>query len=231
MNLLETHVDILFRGYGHSRQIQELKDEIMGNLEDRAADLTAEGMDYEEAVKRVVRDLGPIDSLIDGSTDIYVNRYRVELLQRALIFTLVAWIITIPLRIVAMGTVLSLSLLLACIAMGIALLVLTRRAHQCAEFLRQVARYNIHRAKRYRSIAWMLWALYMFVTTLATTAVFFGSNLWFSRPIHIDGPYQFSLLMIRYALPFISILLPLLARDSFRLIEKYEVGEEDGYQE
>ena len=77
----------------------------------------------------------------------------------------------------------------------------------------------------------MLWALYMFVTTLATTAVFFGSNLWFSRPIHIDGPYQFSLLMIRYALPFISILLPLLARDSFRLIEKYEVGEEDGYQE
>ncbi|MCK8485656.1 permease prefix domain 1-containing protein [Paenibacillus sp. MBLB2552] len=87
MNPLQKHVDRLFAGYPATGRIRELKEEIVGNLEAKASDFMAGGMDYEQAVQAATASLTRIDGLIDQHPLIYVNRYRLELLQRVLFFT------------------------------------------------------------------------------------------------------------------------------------------------
>jgi hypothetical protein len=52
------------------------------------------------------------------------------------------------------------------------------------------------------------------------------SNLWFSRPITISGPYQFAVLAVRYCTPLLTVFIPLLVSKCYKLIDKYEVKNE-----
>jgi len=49
------------------------------------------------------------------------------------------------------------------------------------------------------------------------------SNLWFSRPIKIDGPYNFALMLARYFTPLVTIVLPLSINSLPKYIIKNEV--------
>lgn len=86
MNMLQKHVNRLFAPYPDTPEIREMKDEIAGNLEAKVADLMKEGMDYNEAVRLAVADIPSVDGLIEEDREIFVNRYRLELGQLALLF-------------------------------------------------------------------------------------------------------------------------------------------------
>jgi len=75
---------------------------------------------------------------------------------------------------------------------------------QCKSFI------NIQSAFKAKKISWIMWLLFIVVYTLFTTAIQFGSNIWFSRPVIITGPYQFVEIAIRYGIPLISIIIPLI---------------------
>lgn len=57
MHSLQIHVEKLFAKYKSSRQIEELKWEVLSNLEARVADLVADGMPLEQAVKKATDQL------------------------------------------------------------------------------------------------------------------------------------------------------------------------------
>lgn len=57
-------MDHLFRKYQPTKQIQELKVEILSNLEAKVADLTASGMAYRDAVQQVKDSIRSIDNWI-----------------------------------------------------------------------------------------------------------------------------------------------------------------------
>jgi uncharacterized membrane protein len=78
-----------------------------------------------------------------------------------------------------------------------------------------------------RRLFWLLWSAFTVICTIAITAVYFGSNIWFSRQINIDGPYALGVLLITYFLPFLTLVIPLIASIPIKLIAKYEVGDND----
>ncbi|WP_339820294.1 permease prefix domain 1-containing protein [Paenibacillus sp. FSL R7-0216] len=222
MNPLQKHVDRLFAGYPATGRIRELKEEILGNLEAKAADYMAGGMEYEQAVQAATASLSRIDGLIDESPQIYVNRYRLDLLQKTLFFTLILWILTIPLRMIE-RTPLSFLFLVLVLLLGILYLVLNSVWRGRA--LEVTAPRNLHVARRRSRMVWLLWGLFILVTLLAITALRFGSNIWFGHQVKIGGPYQFAVLGIQYAKPFLTILIPLAFQASTTLISKHEAGE------
>jgi hypothetical protein len=222
MNPLQKHVERLFAGYPATKRVRELKEEIISNLEAKTADFIAGGMDYEQAVQAATASLTRIDGLIDESPQIYVNRYRLELLQKMLFFTLILWILTIPLRMIE-RTPLSLFLLVIVLLLGIGYLVMNSIWRGNA--LELTAPLNIRAARRRSRCVWLLWGLFIVATLSAITALRFGSNIWFGHQVKIGGPYQFALLGIQYAKPFLTILIPLAFQMSATLMTKHEVGD------
>ncbi|WP_068787150.1 permease prefix domain 1-containing protein [Paenibacillus phocaensis] len=222
MNPLQKHVDRLFAGYPATGRIRELKEEILGNLEAKTADYMAGGMNYEQAVQAATASLTRIDGLIDENPQIYVNRYRLELLQKVLLFTLILWIFTIPLRMIE-RTPLSYLFLALVLLLGCLYLILN--ALWRGRALEVTAPRNIPIARRRSRLVWLLWGLFIVITVLGITALRFSSNIWFGYQVKIGGPYQFAVLGIQYAKPLLTILIPLAFQASATLISKHEAGE------
>ncbi|MBU3098896.1 MULTISPECIES: permease prefix domain 1-containing protein [Clostridium] len=229
MNSLKNHVDSIFSKYKSSKQINELKYEVLSNLEAKVDDLTANGMDNSEAIKKAKGSINSIDYLIDGNKKVFINEYNLEYIQIALLYSIIAWIITIPGLIIRVGFILNIFLFICSIAIGIKYFLLNSKKEseyrKCKSFI------NIQSAFKAKKIAWIMWLLFIVVYTLFTTAIQFGSNIWFSRPISITGPYQFAKLAIGYGIPLISIIIPLIFNLAPKLILKYEVGEDNENEE
>ncbi|MGG1660642.1 permease prefix domain 1-containing protein [Brevibacillus sp. NRS-1366] len=228
MDRLHNYVEQLFIKYKGSKQVQELKQEVLSNLEAKVADLTANGMDEGEAVRVAKDGIITIDDLIDSNRKVYINQWRLELVQIGLLYFLIAWIIALPFRIIGSGILLNELLSFITFILGISYLVL--RTRKQALYLRQTATLDLQAAFYRRKLGWVIWSIFIGVMVLYTTAIHFGSNIWFSRPATFSGPYQFAVVAIAYVQPFFSILVPLLLHAMPKLIMKYEVGEEDDYE-
>ncbi|GGH18355.1 permease prefix domain 1-containing protein [Paenibacillus segetis] len=226
MNELQMYVDRLFRRHKNNKQTNDLKAEILSNLEAKVADLTSGGMEYKQAVKVATENIDSVDFLLDhGNKKIYFTRYLTELLQIALLYCLIAWIVTIPLRIIGEGIVLNGVLFIIFIIVGALFLIF--RFIKANRFVNMTFTCDQDAIKRNRNLIWFIWILFITVWTLGNVAIDFGSNIWYSHQIKIGGPYQFAVLAIRYALPFVSVIIPMLFQASVKLIAKYEVGSQD----
>ena len=222
MDELKRYVDKLFAGHKETKEVRELKAEILGNLEARMADHIEEGFPYNEALTRAMRSLDTVDDLLPDQKPVYVNRRKVELLQVGLLYTVIAWILTIPLRIMFVGRfVVNNLLFLAVVILGVIYLILSSRKD--GPYLNAIAPLNKKTLAKYRKGAWLVWALFMVVMTAFTTAIRFGSDIWFGRAVQIDGPYQLAVIAVTYAVPLITIILPLLFSKACTLAEKHEV--------
>lgn len=229
MKPLQQHVDHLFRRYAKdtSDQIQDLKREVLSNLEAKVADLTANGVEQREAIRQATQSLTSVDHLIDRNRNIYVFRYSLEFVQIALLYLLIAWIVILPLQIIHMGGMLHFLLLISTVVIGVLYITLLIFQRVKPGLLQKTATLDLQAAFRFRKIGWLIWGLFILVWLLFTTALEFGSNIWFGHPVKIGGPYQFAVLAVRYALPFFSVLLPMMLHVSPKLIMKYEVREDE----
>ena len=135
------------------------------------------------------------------------------------------WIITIPITISRVGFILNIFLFTCSLAVGIRYMRLSSIKE--SEYLQSKSFINIESAFKFKKISSIIWVLFIIVYTLFTTAVQFGSNIWFSRPVIITGPYEFAKLAIAYCIPLISIIIPLILNSAPKLILKYEVGEDN----
>lgn len=225
MNPLQQYVDGLFARYGHSRRIDELKAEILGNLESKKADLIAAGSSEEEALKIAVESITNIDFLIDGNKEIYYGQWKLENVQWTLIAVLIGWILTIPLLLFHIGFAANLLMFLAAEAVGIYYLLLRQRSKQGSMFFAEKRYVNLPEYQKREKIFWILWAIFAVISLLATSALYFGSNIWFSRRVTIDGPYALAVVLIHYFVPLLTVIIPIAFSVPVRLIPKYEAGE------
>lgn len=226
MNELQNYVDRLFKRHKDNKQTNDLKAEILSNLEAKVTDLTSGGMEYKQAVKVATENINSVDFLFDdGNKRIYLIRFLTELVQIALLYCLIAWIFTIPLRIIGTGIVLNWFLMIGVIVVGIVFLIL--RFIKGNRFLNMTLTYDLDVMKRNRNLIWFIWILFITGWTLGNVAIDFGSNIWYSYQIKIGGPYQFAVLGIKYALPFLSVIIPMLFQASVKLSAKHEVGDRD----
>lgn len=223
MNELKDYVDKLFKKHGNSKQVIDLKEEILANLEAKKNDLMNQGLDETAAIQQAKKSILSVDNLIEGNKMVNITRLKIESLQWTLIYLIIAWIVTIPLGIFNLGRKAGLLLFMAIIIVGIAyLLTSCNKRKICFD---ETSAINYLAFGRLKKIVWIIWGLLMAVSILSTTAIYFGSNIWFSRPIHIDGPYAFGVMIFRYLLPIITIVVPLMINKVYRLINKYEAGD------
>lgn len=218
---LEKYVENLFSKYRKTKAVLELKAEVLSNLEAKVSDLTSEGIGYEKAISIAKESIEDIDCLIDDNIKVYINRYRLEYAQTVLLYAIIVWIFTIPLLIFNIGIAIHIVTFMFAIFVGAYYFI--KRSNKESDYYEQTEIVNLCTATRRRKTIWILWSMSIIITVLANTAIFFGSNIWFSRPITVDGPYQFATIAISYLLPFISIVIPLTFNVSPKLICKYEV--------
>ncbi|OPJ64650.1 permease prefix domain 1-containing protein [Clostridium oryzae] len=223
MGELKSYVNNLFKKYANNKQIEDLKAEILSNLEAKKADLISSGMTEEKAIEAAKRNITTIDNLIDGNKQIFINQFSTAGLQDALLYTVIAWITTIPMFLFREFFVANWILFIAILILGYN--YYTRASNKNERFIAERRYVNIKNYYRLRRLVWAIWGVFVAVYILFITGVYFASNIWFSRPVAIDGPYSLAVILLRYYVPFISIIIPLAVNRLPKLILKCEVGE------
>lgn len=223
MNDLKAYVDKLFFKYEKYKDTQDLKAEILANLEAKKADLMDRGIPEAEAVEAAKESLTSVDYLIDGNKNIYLRQFQLESIQIALLYLVSVWFVTIPLTLFFPFLRFNLLLIPAIIAIGVIYLIL--RSDKSESTRMRQGFINLKGLLRLKKFVWLAWAAFTLVSAAIVTGVYFGSNIWFHRPVRIDGPYQFAILLGRYIKPFFLIVIPLFASRLPGLVKKYEAGE------
>lgn len=219
-NDLEIFVDRLFANHRKTKAVIDLRNEVLSNLEAKVTDYMENGMDYQQAVCLAIEDIEAVDNLIDDNLTIYMNRYRYDVAQSTLLYTLLAWILTIPLRLMPVGMLANNILILLIVAIGIIFFLLSRILKEDSN---RTATVNVMKAKKISGITWIIWGIYGAVITAFTLLTRFGSDLWFGRTIEINGPYALYVIVLELAVPLVTVVIPLAVHKADRLIKKHEV--------
>ena len=222
MRDVEKYVDKLFAGEAATEEINDLKMEIISNLEARIEDNIAKGMDEQAAFTEATANVKSIDGLLDHRRTVLRYPYFKDLLQTALIYLLVALIIVAPLRLSMTLVYISKGLIGAIIVVGILYLINYTDRKDTTILPMDVAKLKI--AKRW---TWLLWGLFMVVKTLLNIGIRFGSTIWYGRSVNIEGPYQWLMLVVSFILPVLTILIPLMVRYAYLAVRKHEVNDDE----
>lgn len=223
MSELKEHVDRLFHKYGKADNLEELKAEILSNLEAKQADLIRSGVDEASALRQTRESMTSVEHLIDGNKKIVLHPYRLELLQYAMLYLVAGWVLTVPFTFFRSFLPVNLLLFAAFLLAGIAYLSL--RANAGGRGTDRLQDIRLPFLRMLSRTVWGIWAMFIVVSTASVTGLFFGSNIWFGRAIHIDGPYQFAFVAAKYAVPFVTVIIPLLGSKALSLIPKHEAGD------
>lgn len=225
MDDLRKYVDHLFCNYKSNTNINDLKAEILSNLEAKRDDLIAGGLTRDAAVQQAIESINTIDHLVEDNHNIRIHQFQLESLQSLLLYLLTVWIAAMPFTIWNQSVIsMNLILLIAILFTGIIYLVMRSNKH--TNYLNAQQYVNMRHYNKMRKIVWTIWGLYMTAQVLLTTVMYFGTDLWFSRPLQIDGPYQFAQIISGYITPFATIVIPLITNKLPKLILKYEVAHE-----
>ena len=205
MDSLERYINQLFARYPKTQANLEARDEILSNLRARIADDLSQGLSEKEAIANAKNSIPSLDFL-DSKQRLTVSTraFTLNILRHVLLCLSVAWIVTLPFRMFHIGgRILNTAYLLMIIAAGI-LYLLARLLSPLP--VTRVSILSLQRASRW---VWILFALFLLLDLALVTGIRFGSNLWFSRPVYINGPYQFALLVADYLLPATFLWIPL----------------------
>lgn len=219
MNNVRRHIDKMFAKYPQTEETQDLKEEVIGNVEAEIEDLQNNGISFEEAFRVSIEKVSSLDELIVGIKFFSVRKIVFDLLQWALIYTVIAWILTIPLSM--FGPVRKISWLLFFLILFIGssyfLLYLIRQS-----ILNGKIRVDLFKIARLKRFVWVVWLGFQLISWGIVTALHFGSDIWFSRGISINGPYEFGMIVINYSLPLITIIIPLVVNKLELYVEQHE---------
>ena len=219
MNNVRKHVEKMFSQYPKTNETNDLIEEVIGNLEAEIEDLQRNGISAEEAIRVSIGKVSNLDGVIEGVKFINKRKIVFEMLQWALIYTLIAWIVTIPFNVIGHFRKGVWLLLLILIILGVIYLILFMTRDLLLNGRISIDLLKIPRLKK---TVWIIWGVFLFIAWGGVTGLNFGSNIWFSNPISINGPYEFANIAVLYLLPLITIIFPLLVNRLQRYIEGHE---------
>ena len=221
MNDVRKHVNKLFAKYPKTAENMELKEEMIGNLEAEMEDLQNEGLSLADAFHISTGKIATLDGLIDDVQSIRMSKVLMEMLQWTLIYTLVSWILTIPLSIFHPVRSISWALFWIIVVIGLSYVIFYMIREVLSKEDVKVSLAKIATARKY---VWIIWTLFIIINWGMVTATLFGSNIWFWRPISINGPYAFANIGIMYIMPLITIIMPLLTSKYYTVVIKQGEG-------
>jgi len=220
MDELKQYVEMLFSHQKSSPENLDLKEEIYSNMTAKKNDLIQQGVSELDAISKAEKSIVAIDGLVGNKQLTYINRYNTEKLQTLLLASIVMWILSIP-TILVRVELFSFGAFLLVALFGVLFLNNQRKDQKPIAFMDTTS------CKKLRKTAWIIWGVFFFVCAAAVSAVLFGSNLWFSRPLNITGPYQFGAAAVRYYLLFITIVFPIVINGFPKIMDKNERNDEN----
>ena len=222
MDELKQYVDKLFARAPKTAALRDLKEEVYTNLKAHEQDLLSQGQTAEEALRAAKQSMPSLEELVWDTQPVYYYPFLAECCQVVLLHALLLWVLLLPLMLVNTGSLAIITTLGAfLLAVGSAVACLVLRV-QDTKVVRTV---RLGALRRFARTVWLVWAVFFAVCVLAVTAVLFGSNLWFGRPVVIDGPYQFGVLAARYYLPLVTAVLPWATGRFAKLAAGHEAGD------
>lgn len=220
MDELKKYMDDLFAHQQHTVKVQDLKDEIYSNLLAKKQDLMNQGYSEDEAIAKTKESILSIDNIIEGNQLTYINRFKAECRQTLLLYATILWILSMPVIIMGAMPFFIITFLLV-VAFGISYLSSKKQNQD------EIAFISRYRYKTIRTTAWIIWLIFFAVCTVTISAIMFGSNIWFARPVQITGPYEFALIAVRYYIPVTTILLPIAIGSFPQILAKNERRDEN----
>jgi hypothetical protein len=220
MSELKIYVEKLFKRF-KNENYSDLKEEILSNLVDKKNDLIKSGLSEFEAIEKAKNSIKNIDHLIDENIIVEINKIKKEALQYSLIYLLSAWIISIPSIIFNTGFFLRILLFFSILITGLWYCFCLMKKNP--DYVLKRKSINYLKIKKAKNIFWFIWLLFFLTAFSTLTAVQFASNIWFSNPIIINGPYNLGLIVFRYLIISLTLVFPLIFQKSFNLLKNYEV--------
>lgn len=220
MDELQNYVESLFLQKRSTAKIKDLKEEIYSNLIAKKEDLMQQGYTEQEAIAISKSSLHSIDELVDDLQFTYVNQFKAACWQTMLLYSAIFWILSIPTMILNIPYF-SMSVFLLSLLIGAGYVIVRQRPTEQKAFVS---------LKTFRSLmkhAWFIWTIYFITAIVTVTAIQFGSNLWFLRPVVIDGPYTLGMIAVRYYVPLITILIPIAISRFPVILSNYEGNDPD----
>ncbi len=219
MDELKEYVRALFRHQPKTLETEELRAEILSNMQAHCLDLMAQGLPEAEAVAQAKAALPSVDGLVEDAQLTQAGAYAADCALTALLYSALFWILSLPLFFTGARFVPWLGLLLTAAA-GIVWLCL-RRCRTADAFL------SVRKSARRKRMVWLLWTAFAIVSCAVAAAVLFGSNLWFQRPVTVSGPYQAAQLASWFYAPLLTVALPLCVSSCDRRLRKFEKRNDD----
>ncbi|MFJ2046006.1 permease prefix domain 1-containing protein [Paenibacillus taichungensis] len=219
------HVDHLFIHAQDTLANQELKEEIYSNLAARIEDYMEQGMDEEQAFQTAIQHVAGMEQIMSDHRRVHRVPYWTAVLQSALIYSLIAWIITIPMRVMVQGASINNLLMIMSVIVGGAYVFYMMKNKNTSTDPEDTTVIRTPMFLQWTRRVWWLWAGLIVVLWGTQAALRFGSNIWYSRPIQVEGPYQFTVIAIAFAIPLLSIIIPLIVQRAYRIVSKYEAGD------
>lgn len=203
MNELQKYVERLFRHQPGTAQVRDLKEEILSNMTAKRDDFVAQGLDEAAATRRAEESLASLDGLLDDSQLTYVDRYRRDCLQAALLGSAVFWLLSLPLLFTQAAAVCFCGVLTTAL-LGAAYLAKARHCSDAAN--RRSVTASVKRGR----LVWIVWGLFFLVSAGSAAALRFASYLWYS-PVGfaINGPSQLANLAAQFYAPLLTIVIPI----------------------
>ncbi|MHA6260424.1 hypothetical protein ACXYMX_11090 [Sporosarcina sp. CAU 1771] len=222
MNNVREHVENLFSKYPKTDETRGLKDEVIGNVEAEIEDLQRNGISFEEAFRVSIGKVSGLGELITGVNVLSLRKTVLDMYQWALLYIIIAWVITIPLSVFNNARRVSWLLFIVILLMGTIYFLLYLARHQ---LLKGHIHTDFTKIGKLKKIVWIVWFGFQLISWGIVTLINFGSDIWFSRRISLGGPYSFGILVIQYSLPLLTIVIPLLVNKLESYVEQHE-GEE-----
>lgn len=220
MTELKEYVDGLFRNQHLTPEVKDLKEEILSNMLAKREDLIAQGLDVESATEKAKKSMLTVDSLIDENQLTDIEMYHLECAQALFLNCIIFWIFSLPLLFTCYALFSYIGLMIV-IASGC--VYISKKGKN----VKHIAFLSIKVSEQRKRTTWIIWGLFFFVVIGIMIVLTFGSDLWFGRPLNINGPYQMANTAVRFYLPLLTIIIPITISNFSKILLKNRKGHED----
>lgn len=212
MNELKIYVDKLFKHQHLTKEIIDLKEEILTNMIAKKNDLLSQGFKENIASQKAKDSILTIDDLIEGNHLIYIDQYYKNCIQYILLNCVIFWILSLPLMLIHYSIISYIGFILTIIS---GIVYLNKSKSDVVTFVSYL------KSNKVMKISWIIWSIYFLVHTFINFMIVFGSNIWYKKPINISGPYQFANIAIKFYIPVLTILIPITVFQCFKSLDNF----------
>lgn len=219
MDELQKYLDILFADYGHSARAMELKAKLLLESQESMEKLMAAGYEAPAALEEIKLRIQAVGELIEGNRLIYINRFRNDCLQAAVIYSVIAWVFSMPLIVLLDWVGMAIAILFMLISAAAAWLYISKVGGRSAE----VQFLNTNRYHQRRHGLWRIWMIGAGVVLILIAAISFTGG----RTPALENAWDWAKLLARFYAPMLSVAAPLLVANMEKLMLKNEVGADE----